>query len=92
MDDGMGGDFTTIIGSTTYTLQTAITINNGIVKGLVYRFRGRCANVNGWSAWSAITYIEAAVKPSAPPPPTFVSANSTSITLQFKPPLDDGGS
>jgi hypothetical protein len=75
MDDGVNGDFVTIVGNTTNTLQTAITIREGIVKGRVYRFRYRCKNSNGWSSWSDITAIEAAVKPSAPGAPILVTAS-----------------
>lgn len=52
MDDGLGGNFVTIVGAYADVIQNTITITNGIVKGRYYRFRYRCKNVNGWSAWS----------------------------------------
>lgn len=53
----MGGDFVTLIGYDYDSLLTELTITENITKGLTYRFRYRCRNTNGWSAWSDETYI-----------------------------------
>ena len=58
----------------------------------MYRFRYRSSNINGWSAYSPITYIKAATVPARPPAPTFLDANSTSITLNLYPTTNDRGS
>lgn len=47
----------------------------------MYRFRFRSKNINGYSGWSPITYVKAATVPSRPPPPKFLTATSTSVTL-----------
>lgn len=57
MDNGMGGDFSTIVGATRDVLQTSIVISTGIVKGRFYRFRYRCKNINGWSDYSNVVSI-----------------------------------
>lgn len=60
-------------------MQTSITITDGIVKGLSYRFRYRVLNANGWSEYSDITYIKAAVVPGKPEPPLLISATNTEM-------------
>ena len=57
MDDGLGGEFKTIVGADRDTLQTSITVMDGIVKGRTYRFRYICKNANGWSDYSEIASI-----------------------------------
>jgi len=62
------------------------------VRGETYRVRYRAQNFNGWGPYSAIGYIKAATVPGTPPAPLFVSSAATSLTLQFIPPDDNGGS
>lgn len=82
MDNGRGGDFTSLIGGGFDSLETAFTISDGLVSGLMYRFRYRSRNINGFSQWSPITYIKAASVPSRPQAPSFVSATSSTITIR----------
>lgn len=49
------------------------------------------ANINGWSDFSDESYIFAFSSPERPPAPTFVSADSTSVTLGFLPSRNDFG-
>lgn len=95
MDDGAGGELQTVLGADedVPTLLTSYTADQGIKKGLLYRFRCRVRNSIGWSAWSSPdTYVLAAVVPGRPAAPQFVSATATTITLQFSIPEDAGGS
>ena len=86
MQDNLG-DFVTIVGDDGFnTLQTSIIITQGIVKGHSYGFRYRCKNANGWSAYSDVTFINAAIVPGIPQAPSLISASSTSITLKLYPP------
>ena len=81
MDDGQGGDFTTILGEgDNITAVTSHTVT-GLTKGLTYKFKVRVANRIGFSAWSAETSIQAALKPAKPLPPLLVSADATNINL-----------
>lgn len=59
---------------------------------MTYRVRYRASNVNGWSDWSPIGYIQAASVPDAPETITLVSSSSSSITVQVNPSLYNGGS
>ena len=52
IDDGLGGDFTTLVGYSPYTMATHFTIDQGILKGRVHRFRYRAKNSVGWGAYS----------------------------------------
>jgi hypothetical protein len=63
-----------------------------IRRGLIYRVQYRAQNVNGWSNYSPIAYIQAARVPDAPLPVTVVTSDSTSITLKLGLCLDNGGS
>lgn len=89
MDDGDSGDFSTIL---TTSQASSLTITSGISRGLIYRFRYRVANINGWSPYSETGYISAYSVPNAPPQPIFSSATSTSVTLGLEPSSDDNGS
>ena len=87
MDDGLGGEFTTVFCS---THQTSYTTTN-VVRGRVYRFKYRVRNAAGWSAYSETAYITPSTKPEAPPKPKFVSGTDTQIVLSFEESVDDNG-
>lgn len=91
MDDGQGGDFTTVTGYDAADLSTTHTAT-GLTKGFSYGFKYACKNENGWSEFSDITYISAADVPAKPDTPTLVSASDSDINLQFYVPEDNGGS
>lgn len=92
MDDGLGGDYKSMIGGQFDVLLTSLLIKEGVVKGREYRFRYRCKNANGWGAFSDVTYIKAAIVPNIPRAPTLIQATATTMTLQFYKPDDTGGS
>ena len=69
MDNGKNGEFRTLIGRNTNSLETVFIIQEGVQTGEMYRFRYRSRNTNGVSGWSPITYIKAATVPSRPPAP-----------------------
>lgn len=62
MDNGLGGDFSTITGFDQNNMATQATLTN-VIKGRTYRFRYQAKNINGWSVWSDIAYIKAAIAP-----------------------------
>lgn len=83
MDDGIGGNFTSLIGGSKDSLETTFTISTGITEGGIYRFRFRSRNVNGWSLFSDIRYIKAATIPQRPPAPLLLSSTDASLTLKL---------
>ena len=91
MDDGEGGPFAVLYGDSVASLSLTFTNATGITRGAVYRVRSRSRNIIGWSAYSPVGYVRAAVKPAAPPAPTFVAATATTITVSLKPVEDNGG-
>lgn len=91
MDNGNGGSFRSLAGEDINTLLTTYTIADGIESGVMYRFRYRAKNVAGWSNYSPITYIKAAARPERPPPPIFVTADDSYITLYIPPTTDVRG-
>jgi hypothetical protein len=74
MDDGKGGNYTSIVGGTSDSLATEYSIGNQTSGGL-FRFRYRAKNVNGWSGFSPVAYIRAANVPARPPMPKLDSVN-----------------
>lgn len=68
-------------GVDTYTLTLTYTVAQGITRGNTYRARYRARNAAGWSGYSPIGYLLAAVVPDAPSAPVFISASQTNITL-----------
>jgi hypothetical protein len=81
-----------LIGSTTDSLESTYTVMNNITTGIMYRFRYRSRNVNGWSGFSPITYITAATVPLPPPAPTVALVDNTMVKLALTYSSDDGGS
>ena len=59
MDDGMGGNYTSLTGFDSNNMATQYTASN-LVKGLQYNFRYRAKNINGWSDFSSSLLIIAA--------------------------------
>lgn len=49
IDNGQGGNFTSLIGYQAYSLETTFTLSYNITAGGIYRFRYRSLNINGWS-------------------------------------------
>jgi hypothetical protein len=92
IDNGLGGQFMPVYGTLSDSLSLQYAFVSGVRRGLVFRARYRARNVNGWGEYSPIGYILAAVKPDAPPAPVFISATSTTITLNLWPSLENGGS
>jgi hypothetical protein len=63
-----------------------------VIGGAYYRFRYRAKNFNGWGPYSELSYILTATVPSRPNAPDLLASDSTSVTLGFITPSDDGGS
>ena len=70
MDDGKLGEFVSVQTSSFLTDYLATNVQ----QGLTYRFRYRVTNVNGFSAYSVVSYIFPFAVPDAPRAPAFVSA------------------
>lgn len=57
----------------------------------MYYFRHRAYNYNGVSPYSEVLSIYSCVAPTAPGKPTWVTSTTTTITLIWDSPLDNGG-
>lgn len=92
MDDGISGDFVSIVGLTTNSMLTAYTVTSNIIKGNSHRFRYRAKNLVGWGPLSANTAILAARVPSAPAKPEFLSFDAGVLYIKIPRVSDNGGS
>ena len=59
--------------------------------GQLIQARYRCLNEIGWSEFSDLDYLLKAGVPKPPPAPLFLSADSTSVTIQILPTQDNNG-
>jgi hypothetical protein len=92
MDDGIGGNFTSMIGYETDSLETTFTVKSEqIQSGSIFRFRYRTRNTNGWSLFSPISHIKAATIAVRPPAPTLILATAASISVNLFETTLDGG-
>ena len=66
MDDGKSGNFISIIGFTSNSLLTTITVSQNVTKGRLNRFMYRAKNSVGWGPYSAVSSVLAATVPSRP--------------------------
>jgi hypothetical protein len=76
MDDGLGGDFSSVAGFKINSMQTEYTLSQ-VKRGGTYRLRYRVLNRVGWSVYSPTLYALVATKPSAPPAPKLDSATGS---------------
>jgi len=92
VDDGQGGLFVPVFGLSVNSLSTSYKQFNNVTRGSLFRARYRVKNIIGWTDYSPISYIMAAVPPSQPAKPNIITASSTLIQIQIQPSIDDGGS
>lgn len=91
MDDGLSGDYKSIVGFDTNSLLTTYTITSGVIKGREHRFRYRARNAIGWGDFSDESSILAATVPDAPGKPTFNSFLGSTLNINIWPSSDNGG-
>ena len=72
-------------------MATQITVQQGIQRGVTYRFRYRALNKYGWSEYSDTSYILAAQVPSKPKIPVFKEATVTTIKIDLELNINNGG-
>ena len=92
MDNGLGGEYSSLVGYSSPYLMTSYMVNSGITRGNTYRFRYRAKNCKGWGSFSSELYVLAASVPSAPPAPQSSSVSSTTLVLTLFSTKDNGGS
>lgn len=90
MDNGLNGDFSVIYyGKNVPSLHEYIVTN--LVYQRAYRFRIQAENFNGFGDLSDIATFYSCVAPTSLSAPTFVSTTSTSMTIAWEEPTDNGG-
>ena len=89
MDDGKGGAFTSV---TTLPFLDLYYTATKVEKSLVYRFRYRAQNCQGWSTFSPELYVIAAEPPRRCEAAKLVSTSGTVIELKLTPSGDNMGS
>lgn len=92
MDDGVTGDFVSILGFDANSLLKTKTITGPVIKGRQHRFKYRAKNLVGWGPFSADSFVLAATKPKTPLPPYFYSFTSDTLSIVVPRSEDNGGS
>jgi len=90
MAEGLHGDFKAVYNGTANALQRHFVARE-LQVGQLYQFKVAAVNFNGLSEASDLLTVHACVRPSAPSAPKRVEGTSTSITLSWTAPADDGG-
>lgn len=88
MDNGLNGDFTMI--SYTSASLTQISVNN-LISGRSYRFKVLAGNFNQEGLASEVSVFFACQAPSNISAPILVKTQSTSMTLKWNEPQNNGG-
>jgi titin len=88
--EGLAGNFEMVYNGSTNALITNYQAT-GLTVGVLHQFKVVAVNFNGNSQESDPLSVHACVAPSAPPAPERVTGTSTSITLSWTPPTDNGG-
>ena len=92
MDDGMTGNFTSLVGYEPNSLLKVFTVENDLViKGRSHRFRYRAKNVVGWSEWSDDAFVLAARVPYQSDSPQFLAFADGVLSILIPRSLDNGG-
>lgn len=76
MDDGMSGEFTSLIGLSAESLLTTFTVSEGVIKGRRHRFKYRAQNTVGWGPYSDSEFVLAATVPARSDRPYFLTFTS----------------
>ena len=79
MDDGVTGNYVSILGLAVNTLLTQKTIDINIIKGRRHRIKYRARNSVGWGPYSNEALVLAASRPDAPPKPFFHTFESETL-------------
>lgn len=90
MDDGRGGQYSTIFDGSFIPGQTSF-LKSGLTTGLKYSFKVHAVNFNGLSTASAPSSFYACEPPSKFAAPILVSQSAAAITIQWAQPQDNGG-
>lgn len=80
-----------VYGSLVDSLATSYNHYTNVQRGNLYRTRYRVKNIIGWSDYSPISFVLAAIPPNQPPMPIIVSASATNIQIAILPSSDPGG-
>jgi len=64
LDDGQGGQFVAVYGKEVDSLSTSYYHYTDVQRGNLYRTRYRVKNVIGWSDYSPISFVLAAIPPN----------------------------
>ena len=91
MDDGSRGEYRPVNTSDQPGLQRTHSISN-LTNGLVYRFKYRARNSQGWSGYSPVASLLVAGVPTRPARPVVLSTSASEIVLKFREVSDNGGS
>lgn len=89
MDDGFGGQFTTIYDGS-FDTGTLNFLKSGLTEGLHYTFRAFSLNFNGKSQPSQTASYYACTAPSGFQKPAITEQTQSYITINWQPPKDDG--
>jgi hypothetical protein len=92
MDDGVTGDFVSILGFDANSLLKTKTVTVSVIKGRQHRFKYRAKNLVGWGPFSADSFVFAATKPRTPPIPYFDSFIIDTLSIAIPRSEDNGGS
>ena len=88
-DDGADGDFQSLYH--TDSILGLSYVDYDVKTALLYRYKYRARNVNGYGDFSDPGYLYAANVPSIPEPPSLIGVTSDTISIQFYSPIDTGG-
>jgi titin len=90
MDDGLGGDFSTVYDGKTNPQVTSYTAED-LEPGRDYQFIVQAVDINGAGTETSPLSISACVSPSGLERPTITSIAGASYTVRWSSPLNDGG-
>jgi hypothetical protein len=88
-DDGSSGDFTQLFATDTILGTTFTDIS--VSTGLLYRYKYRGRNTNGYGEFSDVGYLYAASVAGKPNAPSLIAVDTTTIQLKMSVPEDSGG-
>jgi hypothetical protein len=94
MDDGRGGEFTTVGASTdtgSSPLERVHALSQ-LTQGRIHRLKYRVRNSLGWSPYSPVSSLLVAGPPDRPTKPRLVGVSAASLSLEFDEVSDNGGS
>lgn len=85
-----GASFVSLVGESSDSLATSLTVTTGVSEGGSYQFKVRAKNIHGYGSFSSVATLVASSKPDAPSTVTTAYDSNGDVVVTWVAPDDNG--